>query len=121
MAAFALWSFSAGHEAEHAVHVALPLVLLGGIALGKILHAIDWHDVWHGSGGLLALLMLGIVVGLAAVGVLLTRVDDQGGGPAAALPPVAVLCLVVVPLAYLTWRMTGDERREEQATRGNRS
>ena len=81
-----------------------------GIALGSVLHAIDWRDVWHGSGGLLALLMLGIVVGLAAVGVLLTRVDDQGGGPTAALPPVAVLCLVVVPLVYLVWRMTGDER-----------
>ena len=81
-----------------------------GIGLGTVLHAIDWRDVWHGSGGLLALLMLGIVVGLAAVGVLLTRVDDQGGGPTAALPPVAVLCLVVVPLVYLGWRMTGDER-----------
>jgi sugar lactone lactonase YvrE/4-amino-4-deoxy-L-arabinose transferase-like glycosyltransferase len=110
VAAFTVWSFSAGHEAEHAVHVALPLVLLGGIGLGTILHAIDWRDVWYGSGGLLALLMLGIVVGLAAVGVLLTRADDQGGGPTAALPPIAVLCLVVVPLVYLIWRMTGDER-----------
>jgi sugar lactone lactonase YvrE/4-amino-4-deoxy-L-arabinose transferase-like glycosyltransferase len=118
VAAFALWSFSAGHEAEHAVHVALPLVLLGGVALGKILHAIDWRYVWHGSGGLLALIMLGIVVGLAAVGVLLTRVDDQGGGPTAALPPVAVLCLVVVPLAYLAWRMNDDERREEVGNEG---
>jgi uncharacterized protein (TIGR03663 family) len=113
VAAFALWSFSAGRGAEHAVHVALPLILLGGIALGNILHAIDWRYVWHGNGGLLALLMLGIVVGLGAVGVLLTRVDDQGGGPAAALPPVAVLCLVVVPLAYLVWRITGDARRVE--------
>ncbi len=93
----------------------------GASASGKILHAIDWRNVWHGSGGLLALLMLGIVVGLAAVGVLLTRVDDQGGGPTAALPPVAVLCLVVVPLAYLIWRMTGDERREDRAARDNRS
>ena len=118
VAAIAVWSFSAGHEAEHAVHVALPVVLLGGIGLGKILHAVDWRNVWHGSGGLLALLMLGIVVGLAAVGVLLTRVDDQGGGPEAALPPVAVLCLVVVPLAYLTWRITGDERREETSSEG---
>src|SRR5918994_1583519 len=113
VAAFAIWSFSAGRGAEHAVHVAMPHVLLARIALGNILHAIDWGDVWHGNGGLLALLMLGIVVGLGAVGVLLTRVDDQGGGPAAALPPVAVLCLVVVPLAYLVWRITGDERLAE--------
>ena len=110
VAAFAIWSFAAGHEAEHIIHVALPLVLLGGIGLGNVLHAIDWRDIWHGSGGLLALLMLGIVVGLGAVGVLLTRIDDQGGGPTTALPPVAVLCLVVVPLVYLVWRMTGDER-----------
>jgi sugar lactone lactonase YvrE/4-amino-4-deoxy-L-arabinose transferase-like glycosyltransferase len=110
LAAFTIWSFSAGHEAEHAILVVLPLALLGGIGLGTILHAIDWRDVWHGSGGMLALLMLGIVVGLGAVGVLLTRVDDQGGGPTSALPPVAVLCLVVVPLVYLVWRMTGDER-----------
>src|SRR3712207_1727419 len=118
VAAFAIWSFAAGHEADHAIHVALPLVLLGGIGLGNTLHAIDWRDVWHGSGGLLALLMLGIVVGLGAVGVLLTRVDDQGGGPTTALPPVAVLCLVVVPLVYLTWRITGDERREETSSEG---
>ncbi|MGH2614686.1 MAG: phospholipid carrier-dependent glycosyltransferase, partial [Thermomicrobiales bacterium] len=109
-AAFAVWSFSAGRDPEHAIHVALPLVMLGGIALGNVLHEIDWATVWRGSGGLLALLMLGIVVGLAAVGVLLTRVDDRGGGFTAALPPVAVLCLVVVPMAYLVWRISGDER-----------
>jgi 4-amino-4-deoxy-L-arabinose transferase-like glycosyltransferase len=109
MVAFALWSFAAESGPEYAVHVALPLVMLGGIALGRVLNAIDWRDVWHGSG-LMALLLLGIVVGLAAIGVLLTRIDDQGGGLAAALPPVAVLCLVVVPLVYLVWRMTGDQR-----------
>ena len=34
IAAFAFWSFSAGRGPEHAVHVVLPLVMLGGIALG---------------------------------------------------------------------------------------
>lgn len=112
-AAFAVWSFSAGRGPEHAVHVALPLVLLAGIGLGALLHEIAWGNVWRGVGGVLALLMLGIVVGLAAVGVLLTRIDDQGGGPMAALPAVAVLCLVVVPMAYLVWRLGGDVRPEE--------
>jgi len=46
------------------------------------------------------------VIGLAAVGVLLLRVGNQG--MAAAMPPVAVLCLVVVPLAYLIWRLSDD-------------
>src|SRR3712207_2019861 len=42
-AAFALWSFSAGRGPEHAVHVALPLVLLAGITLGRTLSQIDWR------------------------------------------------------------------------------
>jgi DNA-binding beta-propeller fold protein YncE len=111
-AAFAIWSFSAGREPLDAVHVALPVVLLGGLALGNILHAIDWERVRHGRGGLLALAFLGIVVGLAAVGVLLRRVNATVDTFTGALPPVAVLCLVVVPLAYLAWRLISDERRE---------
>jgi streptogramin lyase len=108
-AAFAVWSFSAGRGPEHAVHVALPLVLLAGIGVGTLLHEIAWAHVWRGSGGIMALLFLGIVVGLAAVGVLLTRVGDRGGDPSVALPAVAVLCLVVVPMAYLVWRLSTDE------------
>jgi DNA-binding beta-propeller fold protein YncE len=107
-AAFAVWSFSAGRGPEHAVHVALPLLLLAGTALGSLLHAIDWREVWQGRGGPIALAILGIVVGLAAVGILFTRVDDAGGGLVAALPPVAVLCLVVVPLLYVIWRAADD-------------
>ena len=112
-AAFAVWSFSAGRGPEHAIHVAVPLVMLGGIGLGTLLHEIDWPTVWRGVGGILALLILGIVVGLAAVGVLLTRVAARGGDPTAAFPAAAVLCLVVVPMAYLVWRISTDERPEE--------
>jgi uncharacterized protein (TIGR03663 family) len=108
LAAFAVWSFSAGRGPEHAVHVALPLVMLAGIGIGDAFHAIAWNEVWHGRGGVLALAMLGFIIGLSAVGVLLSRVEDRGG-LAAAMPPVAVLCLVVVPLAYLIWRLGGEE------------
>ncbi len=114
VAAFGVWSFSAGRGPEHAVHVVLPLIMLGGIALGRVLQDIDWRHIWHGSGGLLVLLMLGIVVGLAAVGVLLTRMDDGGGGAVGALPAVAVLCLVVVPMAYLIRHISGDEAKSDQ-------
>ena len=112
-ASFVVWSVSAGRGPEHAVHVALPLVLLAGIGLGALLHEIAWDHVWRGGGGVLALLMLGIVVGLAAVGVLLRRVGAEGGDPLAALPAAAVLCLVVVPMAYLVWRLGADVRPEE--------
>jgi sugar lactone lactonase YvrE len=111
-AAFALWSFSAGRGPEHAIHVALPLVILGGIGLGNVLHEIDWDEVWRGSGGLLVLALLGIVVGLAAVGILLWRAARAVDRYAAALPPAAVLCLVAVPLAYLVWRWSVDAREQ---------
>jgi uncharacterized protein (TIGR03663 family) len=110
IAALAIWSFSSGRGPEHAIHVVLPLVLLAGIGLGETFAAIDWDAVWRGQRGLLALAMLGFIVGLAAVGILLTRVGDRGGGLAAAMPPVAVLCLVVVPLAYVIWRLSAEER-----------
>jgi streptogramin lyase len=113
-AAFAIWSFSAGRGPEYAIHVALPLLLLAGMALGSLLHAIDWHEVWQGRSGVIALAMLGAVVGLAAVGILFTRATNTGGGLVAALPPVAVLCLVVVPLLYVIWRTAEDAGHGER-------
>ena len=116
LAAFCLWSFSAGRAPEQAIHVVLPIALLAGVGLGETLHAIHWRNVWQGISGVLALAVLGVVIGLAAVGVLLSRADDRGGGISVAMPAVAVLCLVVVPLAYLIWRIS-DELRHDELTR----
>jgi sugar lactone lactonase YvrE/type IV secretory pathway VirB2 component (pilin) len=115
-AAFALWSFSAGRDPAHAVHVALPLVLLGGMALGWLCEGIAWREVWRGRGAFLALGMLGVVVGVTATGILFARVDTAADGLSAALPPVAVLCLVVVPLLYAIWRVDDDARQAGQAS-----
>lgn len=111
LAAFLIWSFSAGRGPEHAIHVVLPLILLAGIGIGNAFHAVDWRSVWQGNNGVLALAMLGFVIALGAVGVLLMRVGNQG--MTAAVPPVAVLCLVVVPLAYLIWRLSDDDAPEQ--------
>lgn len=117
LAAFCLWSFSPGRAPEMAIHVVLPVALLAGIGLGETLHHVQWRSVWQGSAGVVALAMLGFVVGLAAVGVLLARANALGQGATGAMPPVAVLCLVVVPLAYVIWRLSGD-LRQAAATRG---
>lgn len=114
LAAFCLWSFSAGRGPEQAIHVVLPIALMAGIGVGETWRAIQWRNVWQGISGVLALAMLGIVIGLAAVGVLLSRASTLGGGVSGAMPPVAVLCLVVVPLAYLAWRISEDLRREAE-------
>jgi predicted membrane-bound mannosyltransferase len=51
VAALLLWSFSAGTGPEHVVHVALPLALLGGMTLSRLVGALDWENVWRGRGG----------------------------------------------------------------------
>ena len=110
VAALLLWSFSAGAGPEHLVHVALPLVLLGGLMLGRLVGALDWANVWRGRGGLLILAMLGLFVAFVAVLSLLGRLDGPLGVQAGALPATVVATLVVVPLAYAVWRLAAEER-----------
>ena len=111
VAALLLWSFSAGTGPEHAVHVALPLALLAGITLGRLVGALDWQNVWRGRGGLLILAVLGLFVAAVAVLSLLGRVDGPLGFQSGALPATVVAVLVLVPLAYAVWRMAADERQ----------
>jgi uncharacterized protein (TIGR03663 family) len=113
VAALALWSVSAGKEPTHAIHVVLPVVLLAGMTVGQLFRDIDWPQVWRGPNGVMALAMVGFVIALAAVGVLLSRVSSLGGGWEPAMPPVAVLCLIAVPLAYAIWRLSEATPRVE--------
>ena len=87
--------------------------MLAGIALGNVLHQIDWSGVWRGAGGILVLAMLGILAGVSAVGVLLGRADSAGGG-IYVIYPVIVLCLVVIPLAYLVAYLGLQPGKNEQ-------
>ncbi|MDQ3411667.1 MAG: NHL repeat-containing protein, partial [Chloroflexota bacterium] len=110
VAALVLWSFSAGRGSEDAVFVALPLVLLGAAALGEALARVDWRHVRAGASGALALVILGLLLSLAAVGILLTDPAPNGSGVAASLPAVVVVMLVTVPLAYAAWMLARSER-----------
>ncbi len=113
--AFVLWGFTAGRLPEHAVHVALPLVLLAGIGLGAWIATTDWAWVRRG-GALLALLMAGFLVAVAAVVVLLHRAGQPGrGAEIGPLPAALVTMLVVVPLAYGIWRLRGEARAAGEA------
>lgn len=114
--AFVLWGFTAGRLPEHAVHVALPLVLLAGVGLGARIVNTDWEWVRRGRGALLALLVAGFVVAVVAVVVLLHRAGQPGrGAEVGPLPAVLVTMLVVVPLAYGIWRIRGEARAEGEA------
>lgn len=98
-----LFGFSSGRGADDAVQVALPLVLLAGVGLGDVLEGINWRDTLRGAGGLLALTYLGLVIGLIAVGILASRIDNAESQGEAISQMVFVLVLVVVPLSYAAY------------------
>jgi uncharacterized protein (TIGR03663 family) len=89
-----LFSFSAGRQPEHAIHVILPLVLLAGLGLGHVFAVLDWTSVLRGQAGLLFLAFVGAAIGLAAVGVLAARID--GGSALAPTREWAIAQTVVV-------------------------
>ena len=107
LAAFCLWSFSAGRGPEHAAVVAFPLVLLAGGVLGETIAAVDWRDVARGVGGGLAWALLGLVIGLAAFALALSRGNDPTG--VGILPIIVVVTVVIVPLAYAVFVLASDE------------
>ena len=116
-AALVLWSFSTGRAPEHAVHVALPLVLLAGGVLGDLVAALDRRVALRGRGGGLFLAYLGTVVALISFAILWSRVDRavEADQDEAVLQVVLVGAAVVVPLAYLAVNLVGAERRAGRA------
>ncbi|MFT4039723.1 MAG: NHL repeat-containing protein, partial [Thermomicrobiales bacterium] len=116
LAAFCLWSFSSGRLPENAVHIVLPVALLAGLGLGETFRAIQWENVWRGSSGLLALALLGVLIAGAGTAVLYAQRDQYPDPNDGIKPPIAVLCLVVVPLLYVIWRI-GSAQYAQPATR----
>ena len=54
--AFLAYSFAGERMPWLTVHIALPLILLSGWAIGKFLESMDWHKLREGKGWLLILL-----------------------------------------------------------------
>nr|MDQ3043903.1 hypothetical protein [Chloroflexota bacterium] len=99
-AALLLFSFSAGRSPDQAVHIAFPLILLGGGAVGELFASINWRDVARGLSGLLALAIFGLGVALFAFLALAGRVDGAAAGEQTRniVEAVVVVALVVGPL-----------------------
>jgi len=107
--ALLLQSLTAGRQPEHAVLVSLPLVLLGGVGLGRMADRIPWRSLTTTRAGLIPAAALGLVVGLLAVTTLIARSNDPapvtpGGAPSWAIQVAFVLLVVVVPLGVLLGR-----------------
>ncbi|MGI9252972.1 MAG: hypothetical protein ACR2J8_04445, partial [Thermomicrobiales bacterium] len=107
-----VWGLAIGAGPEQVVHLALPLVLLGGIGLNRLAEAIDWRDVRAGRGAILLLAVLAASGAAFAVVVLLGRNPGAGDRLAVVGPGIGVAMLALVPLLYLITRIAGTERED---------
>lgn len=105
-------SFASGRVAEQAVLVAMPLVLMGGMGLGRILERINWAGFWTTRAGLLPLALVGLFIGAIAIVMVIARSNDPGGARQTSWSPlfqiIFVIVVVVLPMAYLIWSHTRD-------------
>ncbi len=103
--ALILQSFASGRSPLQALIVTLPLMLLGGLGLGMLFERVPWALVGRTVFGLIPLAVIGIAMGLIAIGMLFARANDplrQTASTSELLIQVAfVLLLVILPLGYL--------------------
>ncbi len=118
-AALVLWSLSAGHQPGHAVHVALPLVLLGGGVLGDVVAALDRRPLPHTHRAAFIATLVGLIVGVVAFGALAGRIDEavartdglnQDLRTPEVLETIIVGVVVVLPLLYIAWTLVSENR-----------
>ena len=118
VAALAIQSFSSGRHPDQTVLVALPLVLLGGIGLGRLGERIPWRALATTRAGVVPVAILGILVGLIAAVTFIARDNDPAAASRAGAPVLLqvafVLLLVVVPLAALLAAEFTTPRRARQ-------
>ncbi len=103
-----VFSFSAGRSPEQAVHVALPLVLMGGAGIASLIGAFGWS---HGQWKLSSLLLLAGVGLVGAIAAFVSRFSSDGSESSlrAAFELVAVLIIAVVPLMVATAVLITDK------------
>jgi len=108
-----LFAFSSGRDANGAIQIVLPLVLIAGIGLGRLVETIDWRAVSRGGAFLLTVAALGIVAGLVATAVLASDGERAGASTSSAfLQILVVLVMVVGGMIYLSVVVTGNLRRQ---------
>jgi uncharacterized protein (TIGR03663 family) len=108
-AALLLFSFSSGRAPEMAIHVALPLVLLGGAGLGDLVSSLDLSPATRPRAFSLFAALIGLIVAAIALVVLVERTDTAVDQSRAVFQAVAVAVLAVVPLAYAVYVLTRGE------------
>ncbi len=108
-----LFAFSSGRDADDAIQIVLPLLLIAGLGLGRLIETVDWRAVSRGGAFLLTVASLGIVAGLIAMAVLTSDGEQSGAsGSSTLLQILVVLVMVVGGMIYLSIVVSGNLRRQ---------
>lgn len=111
LAALVLHSLASGRQPDQTVLVTLPLVLLGGMGLGRLVERIPWRALVTSRDGLLLAAMFGLFFGVVGVVTLTARANDPGQAVnSPVLRVLFVLLVVVMPLAFLIARESSHPR-----------
>ncbi len=103
LAALLIFSFSSGGSPIHQVHIALPLVLLGGGELGAIIARINPRALLRGQSGLLLLILTGLIVSILSWLVLLGRINGATNQSQAIFEAIAAFVLAIFPLGFAAY------------------
>ena len=105
LTALVLHSLASGRQPDQAVLVTLPLVLLGGIGLGRLFDRIPWRSMTTSRDGLLLAVMFGFFFGLVGLVTLIARANDANQAVNSPyLRALFVFVLVILPLGFLIVR-----------------
>ncbi len=111
LVALVLQSLASGRQADQTVLVTLPLVLLGGIGLGRLIERIPWRSLVSSRDGLLLAAMFGLFFGIVGVVTLTARANDPGQSVNSPyLRALFVLVVVILPLGFLIYRESSASR-----------
>ncbi|HEY8447931.1 MAG TPA: SMP-30/gluconolactonase/LRE family protein [Thermomicrobiales bacterium] len=109
VAALLIFSFSSGRAPEHTILVALPLILLGGAALGEFLASFNWVGAGAGRAWSLFAVYLGLIVALIGFFVRVSRINDALNENQATFQALAIFIVGVVPFGFVTYVLVRRE------------
>ena len=105
-----IFAFSSGRAASDSIQVVLPLVLMGGIGIGRLIETIDWAAALRG-GLIIVLAVLGIVAGVVAAAVLASKSAQNNTDPFAGFLQVAIVLIIIVGgMLYLAFGVSSGLR-----------
>ena len=112
LVALVLQSLASGRQPDQTVLVTLPLILLGGIGLGRLIERISWKSLISTRDGLLLAAMFGMFFGIVGVMTLTARANDSGQAVNSPyLRALFVLVVVILPLGFLIYRESSHARQ----------